>query len=76
MHILFLRIFKNKSFSDNVVQAFSSFKEGYRGLLKLDVHLGEGILVLKKKEGIFFEVEEKRIGRLSKSIEISCLMAL
>ena len=76
MHILFLRIFKNKSFIDNVVQAFSSFKEGYRGLLKLDVHLGEGILVLKKKEGIFFEVEEKRMGRLSKSVEILCLMAL
>ena len=55
---------KKKFFIDNVVQALIPFKDGYRDLLKLHVYLGEGTSMLEKKEGIFFEVEEKRMRRL------------
>ena len=54
---------KKKLFINNAVQALISFKEGHRNLLKLHVNLEEGVSMLDKKEGIFFEVEEKRIGR-------------
>ena len=65
---------QDNKFPIDVVQVLIPFKEGHLGQLKL--HLREGVLVLEKKEGIFFEVEEKRMGGSSETIEIFYLMAL
>ena len=46
---------KKKLFINNAVQALISFKEGHQDLLKLHVNLEEGVSMLDKKEGIFFE---------------------
>ena len=63
---------QKKIFIDNAVQALIPFKnsEGDRGLLKLHLHLEKGVSMLEKKDRIFFEVEEKRMGGSSETIEI------
>ena len=53
-----------KLFIDKAVQALILFKEEHLGLLKLHVHLEDGVSMLEKKKKKFFEVEEKRMGRL------------
>ena len=59
---------QDNKFPIDVVQVLIPFKEGHLGQLKL--HLREGVLVLEKKEGIFFEVDEQRMGGSSETIEI------
>ena len=57
---------QKKIFIDNAVKALIPFKnsERDRSLLKLHLHLEEGVSMSEKKDRIFFEVEEKRMGRL------------
>ena len=47
---------EKKFFMNNTVQTLILFKESHRGLLKLHVQLGEGVLVCETKEGIFFNL--------------------
>ena len=55
---------RKKLFIDNAVQALIPFKEGDGSALKLHIHWGREFGCWKKKERIFFEVEEKCMGRL------------
>ena len=70
---------QKKIFIDNAVKALIPFKnsERDRSLLKLHLHLEEGVSMSEKKDRIFFEVEEKRMGRLFRIYwNLVCLMAL
>ena len=45
---------EKKFFTDNAVQVLIPFQGGHRGLLKLYVHLGEGIRIDSESIGILF----------------------
>ena len=61
---------KKKFFTDNAVQALIAFQEGHPGLLKVYVHLGEGVLACEKGRKFSLKWKNNAWGSYSKSIGI------
>ena len=55
---------EKKFYMDNAVHALHLFKEGHQILLKLHVHLGEGVILWENKEGIFSKMKKCCMVRL------------
>ena len=60
-------------FIDNAVQALIPFKEGHGSVLKLHIHLGEGVWMLGEKQKNFLRGGRKMYGEAIQNLLRYCL---